>query len=412
MGRAFVSIQPVLRESTRSSVALRPWRLAFVVPRYGAEIVGGAETLARAFAENLPVERFEVEILTTCALDHHRWQNVLPAGEVRLGRTRVRRFPVSARDVERFLRVQERIAAGIPVPVGEELDWAAGSVNSEDLYSFLAANAASYDALIFLPYLFGTTLLGAHVAPDRSLLIPCLHDEGFAYTATVRHLFRSVRGTIFNSAPERALAGRLYDVVADAPVVGMGFAASAPANASEFRKRHGIDGDYLLYFGRKEEGKNLPLLLDAFAACDRSRGLALVLAGDGSVGRDAPAGLVDLPRLDEHEKRAACAGALAVCQPSTNESFSIVLMESWLEGTPVLVHGRCDVTRAHVSEAGGGLYFETATEFAAEVDYLRTHVDVAEEMGRLGREYVRRSYSWERVTERFEAALRRWVGEP
>src|SRR5207244_6240063 len=112
----------------------------------------------------------------------------------------------------------------------------------------------------FLPYLFGTTLLGAQIDPRRSILIPCLHDEAFAYLRLVAHLFRRVRGAIFNSAPERSLARRLYGVSSDAPVVGFGFdtAESARDEVPAFRSRYGLDGDYLLYFGRKEGGKNLP----------------------------------------------------------------------------------------------------------------------------------------------------------
>ncbi|MGH7820607.1 MAG: glycosyltransferase family 4 protein, partial [Candidatus Binatia bacterium] len=173
-------------------------RIAFVVPRYGARIVGGAETLARSFAEHLPSDRFDVEVLTTCAVDHHRWANVLPAGEERAGGVTVRRFPVSARNVGEFLAVQQRISARLAVDLEEELAWIAGSVNSEDLYGHLEAEQGRYDALLFLPYLFGTTLIGSQIDRHRSVLIPCLHDEPFAYTRVVDHLFRSVRGILFN----------------------------------------------------------------------------------------------------------------------------------------------------------------------------------------------------------------------
>ncbi|MGH7859638.1 MAG: glycosyltransferase family 4 protein [Candidatus Binatia bacterium] len=382
-------------------------RIAFVVPRYGPRIVGGAETLARRFAEHLPPDRFEVDVLTTCAVDHHRWTNALPAGEERDGAVTIRRFPVSPRNVGEFLAVQERISARLAVGLDEELAWVAGSVNSEDLYGYLETEHERYEALVFLPYLFGTTLIGSQVDRRRSVLIPCLHDEPFAYTRVVGHLFRSVQGVLFNSAPERSLARRLFGVAADAPVVGLGFdEPGTAADVEGFRSRHGIDGEYLLYFGRKEEGKNLPLLLDHFAAC-AGRGLSLVVAGDGSIdpSRRFP-GVVDLPRLEEEDKRAACAGALAVCQPSTNESFSIVLMEAWLEGTPVLVNGRCAVTRHHVRRAGGGLYFTSREEFAAEVEWLRDNGDQAREMGRAGRQFVGERYSWGRVIERFEAGLR------
>jgi glycosyltransferase involved in cell wall biosynthesis len=385
------------------------WSIAFVVPRYGAEIVGGAEALARGFAERLPPDRFAVEVLTTCARDHHTWGNVLAPGEEQQGAVTIRRFPVSEREVGRFLAVQQRLSDGFPLDLEEELAWAAGSVNSESLFSFLDAERHRFDAFLFLPYLFGTTLLGSQIDPRRSVLIPCLHDEPFAYLKVVDHLFHSVRGAVFNSAPERSLARRLFGVASDAPVVGLGFdpVERATADAAAFRLRYGLDGDYLLYFGRKEGGKNLPLLLDAFRACRTDdRNLRLVVAGDGSIDPQASAeGVVDLPRLSEAEKRAACAGALAVCQPSVNESFSIVLMESWLQETPALVNARCAVTRHHVTLSNGGFYFNDTLEFAAEVDYLRHHPQESKEMGRQGRSYVLDNYSWPLVLGRFERAL-------
>jgi len=390
------------------------WTVGFVVPRYGAEIVGGAETLARGFALNLPPERFAVEVVTTCARDHHTWKNVLPAGIAQDGPVTVRRFPVSPRDVGRFLEVQQRMSEGLPLELDDEIDWARGSVNSEDLYAFLGEEGRRFDALFFLPYLFGTTLLGAQVDPARSVLIPCLHDEPFAYLRLVGHMFRSVRGAVFNSAPERSLARRLYGVASDAPVVGFGFDSvpSARERVDAFRSRYGVDDAYILYFGRKEGGKNLPMLLEYFRGCrDAGRGLSLVVAGDGTIDPAlAGPGVVDLPRLDEAEKTAACAGALALCQPSVNESFSIVLMESWLQETPVLVNARSAVTRHHVALSNGGLYFDGSQEFAAEVDYLRDHPDVAREMGRQGRAYVIEQYAWDRVIGRFEQALERLVG--
>ncbi len=250
------------------------WSIAFVVPRYGAQIVGGAETLARGFAERLPPERFAIEVLTTCARDHHTWRNVLEPGAEQRGALTVRRFAVSDREIGRFLAVQQRLSDGFPLDLDEELEWAASSVNSEPLFSYLDAERDRFDAFIFLPYLFGTTLLGSQIDPRRSVLIPCLHDEPFAYLKIVEHLFRSVRGAVFNSAPERSLARRLFGVAGDAPVVGFGFdpVERAVSGAAAFRSRYGVDGDYLLYFGRKEGGRICRCCSSAFA-----------LAGAGAV---------------------------------------------------------------------------------------------------------------------------------
>lgn len=55
-------------------------RVAFVVPRYGPGVVGGAEMLCRLLAENLAAHGTDVEVLTTCATDHFTWADALPEG--------------------------------------------------------------------------------------------------------------------------------------------------------------------------------------------------------------------------------------------------------------------------------------------------------------------------------------------
>jgi glycosyltransferase involved in cell wall biosynthesis len=174
-----------------------------------------------------------------------------------------------------------------------------------------------------------------------------------------------VCGVIFNSPPEAALAHRLYDL-GDHPsgVVGPGFELSPPPAsriAQAFRRRHRLEGPLLLYLGRKERGKNVHLLIKyalRYRATHR-KDLTLVLAGDGPVGLPpGTEGVRDLGYLEPEDKAAAYAAATVVCQPSWNESFSIVLMEAWLAGTPVLVHTRCPVTTHHVRAAEGGQPFD------------------------------------------------------
>lgn len=388
-------------------------RLAFVIPRFAEGLVGGAETLALEVIRHLPADRYETEVWTTCALDHHSWADHFPEGASRIGGLTVRRFRTNSRNLELFVHLQHRIHHQLGLSLEEELAWLANSVNSDRLLDHVARHAHEMDALVFLPYLFGVTLTGATIAPDKSVLIPCLHDEPYAYLRIVRNLFEGVRGILFNSAPEAELARRLYGLDGSREsVVGMGFDLTRRSGSGDrFRSQHGIRGPYVLYFGRKEDGKNTNWLARQFASrsCRRRDDLRLVFAGSGELdvppaARDS---IVDVAFLTEDEKRDAISGAIAVVQPSVNESFSIVVMEAWLQEKPVLVHARCAVTRRHAADAGGGLWFEGGEELGECISFLLDNPDTARRMGLGGRRYVEREYSWDAVIGRFDRALER-----
>jgi glycosyltransferase involved in cell wall biosynthesis len=390
--------------------------VAFVVPRYGAGIVGGAETLTRGLAEHLAATGPRVEVLTTCSRDHLTWKNTLRAGTTREEGVTVHRFPVKPRNERRFGWLQKRILMKGRLSVDDELTWAEESVSSPDLYAHLVRHRTDYDVVCFAPYLFGTTLWGVQLVPERAALIPCLHDEPFAYLGVVRAMVDACRGFIFNSTPEAALARKLFDI-ADRPsgVVGLGFDPPPPPDPSGpagFRRRHRLEGPVLLYLGRKELGKNVALLIEYVRRYREThrRDLTLVLAGDGPVTAPPGAdGIRDLGYLEPAEKAAAYAAATVVCQPSLNESFSIVLMEAWLAGTPVLVHAGCPVTTHHVFQADGGLAFGDFYEFAEALTRLLEDPPLRARLAAQGRRYVESEYAWPAVTARLRDTLERLV---
>jgi len=420
-------------ESIKHPGPLLARSLAVVLPRYGKSLGGGAETLVRALVEHIwgvgesanPVRLVErLEVWTTCAADHRTWENFHPPGMTVDNGIVVRRFPVSPRDLEVFIRFELALNHGRPVSITEQLDWLANSVNSHELYAHIAAHAAEFDAIIFAPYLFATCFWGALIAPERSILIPCLHNEPYAYLDVFHHLFHRVRGFLFNTQKELELAQRLYGInnfEENAVVVGMGFkpppAAARGENGGTGCLRDKRDAPFLLYSGRKETGKNLDFLIECFADYRRANpgsALELRLMGAGEIEflKELPPGVIDLGFVSEEEKEDLMTEALALCQPSTNESFSIVMMEAWLRATPVIVHGDCAVTRDHVVRSGGGLYFTSAGEFAGVVDLLLSTSGLPQTMGKSGQHYVQTEYSWAAVTERLLDGFARCFSGP
>lgn len=388
-------------------------RIGLVVPRYGPDVLGGAETLARQLAAHLPAGEFGVTVLTTCARDLLTWRNEIAAGESRVDGIRVLRFPIDhgRRDVRLYRCLTDCINRGEPVGTEDQSAWLEHSPHSPALYRHLARHGAGYDLLLFLPYLFGTTLYGSAVWPDRSVICPCLHDEPYAYLADVRLALRCAAGLMFISAGEQALAERLGVRHPAARLVGMGVEPFS-ADAGRFRRKLGLDEPFILYAGRLDPQKNVMQLVDFFLAYRRSRPdrpLTLVLAGSGPLRLPEHAGVVHAGTLAAQDLRDAYAAAEVLCQPSRVESFSIVLMEAWLAGTSALVHSDCAVTREHVVSSGGGLYYTSAAEFAATLDWLLDHPRERRRMGELGGAYVRREFNWAAVLDRFRGAVGDWL---
>jgi glycosyltransferase involved in cell wall biosynthesis len=214
------------------------------------------------------------------------------------------------------------------------------------------------------------------------------------------------------SHAERDLAQRLYDMRSDAPaVVRVGIDTDFEAHADRFISKYGIK-DFALYVGRKEMGKNVPLLVEYFGQYKRLYGgdFKLILIGPGAVEIpvDYRQDILDLGFLSEQDKCDAYAAALTLCQPSLNESFSIAMMEAWVVETPVLVHAHCAVTKAHCLEANGGLYFADFEEFAGCLQRLQHDAALRDSLGRQGRRYVLRHFTWEAVAANYLGALEQW----
>lgn len=383
--------------------------IALVTPWYGDDITGGAETVCRGLAEHLAQSGHPVEVLTTCAWRFQSdWgKNYHRPGLTQVNGVPVRRFRVRPRDSQVFHQLNLRLMRGLPVSADDEVTFMQHIVGSDELCAYISAQRDAY-RFVFLPYMFGTTYWGARIAPQNSYMMPCLHDEAYAHMGVFRALMPEMGGFLLLSSPERDLVRVLYGVPEERlHLVGAGVETGLPASAARFRARHRVDGPYLVYVGRRDEAKNTPLLLDHFRRLKLEQGgdLKLVMIGPGGIVSIARPDVIDLGVTDEQTKRDALAGALSLVNPSVNESFSLVIMESWNARRPVLVHAGCAVTVEHCRASHGGLYFANYAEFAAAVRWLADHPTEAAAMGVQGERYVRANFAWERVTDKITRVL-------
>jgi glycosyltransferase involved in cell wall biosynthesis len=385
-------------------------RIAFVPPRYGDDVVGGAETVLRQAAERLAERGWEVDILTTCVRDHYTWANAYPEGTTRDRDLTIRRFPVVHGNDPTFVHgLERRIQVGANLTADEQLAWVNGRFRVPGLFHYLVGHGHTYRAIIFSPYLFWTSVVGATLAPDRTVVIPCLHDEPFAYLALFQPLLARSAQVWFMSEPEHQLAHRIGAVAERHFVTGEGVLISESYDPDGFRARHGLTRPYVLFVGRREEGKGWPDLLRAFSRAVVRHGVDLDLVTFGVGKIILPAELEgrvkDLGFLPQEEVGDAYAAAAAYVQPSLCESFSRTIMESWLAGTPVIANVACDVVRWHCERSGGGLLYADDHEFAQYLALVADDPARLRHLGASGREYVLTNYTWDAALDRMEAAL-------
>ncbi|HEX6293115.1 MAG TPA: glycosyltransferase family 4 protein [Herpetosiphonaceae bacterium] len=374
--------------------------VAIVLPWYGSETAGGAEAQARNLVQTLHRAGVSVEVWSTTARDARApLVPYYPLGEDEVDGVRVRRFPPSTGTGAQITR---RFAAQHPI---HELNLLQSLTGSDALLDTLAQERDRRRWAFFL-YAFPLSFWGAQIAGERGYLIPCLHDEPYAYYSTTRRLLRTVRKVLANSEPEQQLICRLADLDRSrVPVVGEGIDLTRRGDGARFRESYGVDGRFVFFTGRRDHSKNFPVLLAYVQEYLARRGpcVKLLVAGSGEL-RVPPAlrsSIVDLGFVSEQTKHDAYAATDIFCMPGLFESFSIVVMEAWLQGTPVLVHADCAVTVAHCKQANGGVWFRGYRQFEASLDRLLGDPATAQQLGQQGREWVLRECRWEDVATRF-----------
>ena len=388
-------------------------KLAFVTPWYGADIPGGAETLTRRTAERLHDAGMDVEILTTCVKDFYAdWgKNHHKAETVQVNNVLVRRFPVEKRNKKAFDEINWRLVNNLSVSKEQEKIFIEETIRTPALYAYINQHANDY-LFIFIPYMFSTTYFGTQIHPNRSLVIPCLHDESYLQMTIYRQALSSAKGLVFLADPEVQLADQFLGFAdSQSPpqmrqVLGGGVDSDFSYDGDRFREKYGLTSPFVLYAGRREVGKNTPLLIEYWQQYvqNSNRDITLVLIGSGSVNipPTVKSSILDLGFVSVQDKYDAFAAADLFCMPSIHESFSIVIMESWLTGTPVLVHGNCAVTKEHCQRANGGLYFQNYAEFEATLTYLLDHQETAVTMGQNGRRYVLDNFHWDIIIDKYQ----------
>ena len=415
--------------------------IAFVIQRYGSEILGGSEYHCRLIAERL-AERHDVEVLTTCARDYITWNNDYPEGTDRVRGVTVRRFAnAHARDIDAFNRYSDWIFNHSHTR-DDELQWLEQQGPwCPALVEYLERHQRTYDALIFFTYLYAPTVLGLSVAPEKSILVPTAHDEPAIHLGIYREMFALPAAVAYNTEVERRFLTGEFPIRAVAEeTVGCGVdlpqqshernlhAPEEPAPAAEgdaalpaeaarerwpaqsrgaaFRGRHKIHSPFALYGGRIEKGKGCEELVEYFSTYHNGGGdLTLALMGVKLMPLPEEPYIRFAGLLSERERLQALEAATVVIVPSPFESLSLLALEAFAVGTPVLANARSEVLVDHCLRSNAGLFYADRDEFVECLTLLAMDDRLRAQMGHNGRAYVREHYRWDLVMGKYEKMM-------
>ncbi|WP_332454075.1 glycosyltransferase family 4 protein [Chryseobacterium aquaticum] len=410
-------------------------KIAIVIQRYGLEINGGAELHARLLAEKLSVT-YDVEIITTCAIEYEFWTNHYSDGIEVINNIKIRRFKTLKKDLKRFNQLS-KIARNLfkfnhrklsilnfPYLLYKRAKYNKNSFNfnewlevqgpfSTDLVGYIKEEKESYKAFIFFTYLYHPTNFGIKEVSEKSILIPTAHDEPQFYLEGYSQLFSSPKLIMYNTQTEKDFVEKVYPQTKKikSEIGGIGF-DDYDTTVSKLPE-YLTSKKYFIYIGRIVEDKGCVMMIEYFKnfkiVHPDYQDIKLLLVGKNSLDKKITEGddIILAGFVDHTLKNTLLTHAIALIMPSFYESLSLITLESMLLEIPVIVNKNCEVLYAHVEESKTGRSFINSTEFSqALVFYLHQTQDNLISEGNKAKNYVLKNYSWKTIIDKFNSAIK------
>ena len=405
-------------------------KIGLIVQRYGRQVNGGAEVLARMVSEKLAL-KYDITVLTSRALDYHFWEPELPEGESEENGVKIIRFDhkpkAAAKKVHRLNRqyrgrhLYQKFYRFIGKPNWYLKLFPTAEIREQDgllwvenqgpatygLIEYLKENEVIYDAFIFVTYLYYPTVAGLLAVPDKSIFIPTMHDEQPAYFPIFKKTMASPRSLMFLTESEKIFSNRLFNI-ADIrqDVMSVGIEIVDDQKNSEVIKKFNIKDKYIIYVGRIDAAKGCKDLLKSFVSFtnNNKENITLVLAGKNMIEASVNENIIYAGFVSDEEKEQLMKHAEALIIPSKYESLSLVVLESFACKVPVIANGECEVLKDHIVNSNGGWTYTNEEEFSSVLKKVIEGTE-NEQKGLNGYKYVTNNYSWQKAMTVFDDAI-------
>lgn len=404
-------------------------RIAFVIVRYGRNINGGAEVHCRMLAERL-IDKYHVEVLTTCVENYKEGTNVFPEGEEWINGVLVRRFqtsPIPPRHIHRPLGINLRsirtflyrkhllafVANIFPVwNWSKEYDimhYQKDVFYSPSLFSYITKHKDEYD--VFIPFTidFPMVYYTVHYVPEKSLVIPTMHCQKAAFQPLLTEVFTKAAYIGFNTEAEQKLGEDIFGKhMSRHGIISVGVEITPSADWTSTAAKYHLPEEYILFVGRIDKDK-LDYVFQYFLAYKakyKTSKLKLVLVGGLFVPPFNHPDIVYTGFVDEAEKTTIIEHAKIILNPSQNESLSLILLEALSLKKAMLANGKCNVMKEHFTKSNHAIQiYYKQNDFISILHKLDTSDKLREEMGNKGEMYIKNNYDWKIIIQRLTTQI-------
>ena len=385
-------------------------KIAIINQRYGLEVNGGSELYSRQIAERL-IAKYDVEVLTSCAVEYVKWSNYYNEGVEQINGVTVRRFKtLHEREPKVFSALDSMMLSNphIEEEISEQWIEHMGPYCPE-LVEYVDKHQDEYEAIIVVTYLYYTAVKSIVRIKNKAIFIPTAHQEPFIHFDMYKKVFGAADAYVFLTDEEKDLVHSIFHNE-DVPyeVMGVGVEVPEVVDSERFKKKYNLD-NYLIYVGRIDEGKDCPRLFKYFLEYKRrvKSDLKLVLMGKAVCDIPKSPDIISLGFVSEEDKFDGIKGAKALILPSKFESLSISVLEAMTLSVPVIVNGICDVLKGHCVKSNGGLYYKNYFEFEGCINYMMEHPEEHAIMCKNARKYVEDYFQWDDIMKKFDSIIER-----
>lgn len=378
-------------------------KIAIINQRYGQEVNGGSELYTRQIAEHLG-QFYDVEVLTSCALDYTTWENYYAPGVEIINGVQVRRFFIGhSRDEIAFPRLDAMIHKnpGVSEEVSDAWIEQLGPF-CPSLVEHIDVHKDEYHLFIVVTYLYYPAVKSMPLIGDKAIFIPTAHQEPYIYFDMYKKVFASANAFVFLTDEEKALVESQFQINNFRYEV-MGVGIDVPEIINDKMMKQFQHQNYIIYVGRIDEGKDCPRLFRYFKEYKKRNlgDLKLILMGKEACHIPTDKDIVPMGFVSEEMKFAGIKNARILMLPSKYESLSIAVLEAMQLGTPVLVNGTCDVLKGHCTKSNAGLYYRNYFEFEACLNYMLFNKAITDQMAINAKAYINQFFTWDSIMERF-----------